>query len=173
MNRHSTRFPILAFVSAMLGCTASGTSDTASAHCGAEPADTSGWHVLTARYGVFSLLLPQTASEVPLQCFDSACGRIAVGHWTLGYDMGRMAGPGDSVRVYPGESNVKICEIEIAGRAGHLLTADRSSGRAARAAVPLGGWEGGLYLSADSLSASEVREFVAAVRSVTVPASQR
>lgn len=93
---------------------------------------------------------------------------IAVGGWRLRYDYGRMAGPGDSVRVHPGDRDVTRCAVEIGGRAGNLLTARRAGGWSGRAGVPLSDWNGGLYLFADSLSDAEVREFVAAVRSVQI-----
>jgi hypothetical protein len=95
---------------------------------------------------------------------------IAVGGWMLGYDYGRMAGSGDSVPVHPGDRDVTRCAVQMGGRPGQLLTARREGGWTARAAVPLSRWNGGLYLFADSLSQEEARQFVAAVRSVTISA---
>ena len=134
-------------------------------------ADTAGWHEFRpcAR---FALLLPASAHENPMQCMDSACGQVNVGSWTLHYDMGRMAGPGDSVHAPLGTADTHECALTIAGRPGHLMTgrnAERGApGRdgAAIAALPVSADEGGLYLSADSLDDRGLAEFVAAVRSV-------
>ncbi|MFQ5551343.1 MAG: hypothetical protein ACE5FJ_08920, partial [Gemmatimonadales bacterium] len=46
------------------------------------------WQEISSRFGIFSLTLPPAAVELDVQCIDSGCGRIDVGSWTLGYDMG-------------------------------------------------------------------------------------
>lgn len=151
----------------VLACTGCASSRVP---CDEPSPDTSGWRPHTSYHGGFTVVLPRGATEKRPQCFDSGCGTITVVGWRLGYDYGRMAGSGDSVRVHPGDRDVTRCAVEIGGRPGNLLTARRAGGWAGRAAVPLSDWNGGLYLFADSLSDTELREFLAAVRSVRIGA---
>lgn len=60
------------------------------ADCPPTLVDTAGWKVYDA--GEFSLALPRSARPKPVQCIDSLCGTIAVGHWTLDYESGIMSG---------------------------------------------------------------------------------
>ncbi|HEX6746947.1 MAG TPA: hypothetical protein VF092_06585 [Longimicrobium sp.] len=144
------------------------------AQCDPADVDTSGWREVTSRYRTFALTLPPAAREDSVFCMDSACGVIHVGRWNLRYDMGRMAGPGDSVPGVLGATDVRFCAVTLAGRPGHMMSGrmpasrgyPRGRDRVARAALPLGEEEGGLYFIADSLSERDAAEFAAAVRTL-------
>jgi hypothetical protein len=159
---------IAASAAAVSACSALGLPGGSGWACGAEPADTLGWPEITSRHGTFAVRLPPGSREVPVQCIDSDCGNIQTPSWVLHYDGGRMAGPGNAVKANEDETDVRICGVRVEGRQGHVLTARKDGAWRARFAVPIGRDEGGFYLYAQDVTQQEVREFLAAARSLRI-----
>ena len=154
------------------------------APCPEPVTDTTGWRRLTVKRRSFTLLLPPDAREISVQCFDSACGEIKVGSWTLLYDSGPLAGRGDTVTVTPEDGEIpQYCSIVVSGLRAHLLTyripleaprnypqrAWRENAGKLVARVALQRRPGsGLFLSTFASSPTDVAQFLMAVRTMEV-----
>jgi hypothetical protein len=137
-----------------------------------------GWADLRAGRGNFALRLPPGATEIPVQCIDSQCGRIKVAAWELAYDRGFLAGTGDTLTTGPEAEQSSMCAEQIGGRRVLIQTYRISAtardypeesrgklvGRAATVASP----GSGLYLTVSTRSTDELREFLTALRTLRV-----
>jgi hypothetical protein len=160
--------------------------------CGEALVDTTGWKRMVSRYGTFAILLPPSAVERLTGCTDSQCGRIEVGAWTIGYDSGPLAGPGDSAHYYGELTDERRCSLHISGQPGQVLVARfRTDPRPspippavhdsswaghfiAAFAVPAPVTRGGLYLSMNSAQESDRAAFLTAIASLRLlPDTQR
>ena len=144
--------------------------------CPAPQVSTAGWTEVRSRYGHFSMRLPPGAAEVPVQCIDSFCGLIQVGKWQLSYDSGAFAGSIDTHTTPPEAEAASACSEQISGRSvcirtyrispvAQHISKDRLGKLAGDAAVP---YAMNLNLGMVACSPSELREFLAAVRTLKV-----
>lgn len=148
--------------------------------CDVPDLDTSDWQSITSRYGVFSLLLPSGAVETDARCIDSACGIIDVGDWELEYDMGELAGPGNSY-VDPDPTVAELadrCTYQLDQRSLFVTTyrfttdttkvvsqiAGKIGARAATELVP----DRGLYFDIYTDSVAHLREFIRAITTTEI-----
>jgi hypothetical protein len=177
--RSRTSF-VLAFA---LGCCSSAPRALSSL-CGIEAVDTAGWREVTSRYGRFAIFLPANATEPAVRCFDSQCGMIRVGDWSISYDSGPH-GSGDRVRADTGEVGVQPCNFRLSGRTvsvavgrysidpriawyGKITESSWAGDLVAHAAMPLSNEAGGVNMSMHSKQAIDRAVFLTAVQTLRV-----